>query len=98
MAIDAFIMGLSRRDFKEALSRKKPNSMANLLKVATEWADGEDMARSVRGSPPRSNYDSGSRSRRDSYRDDWRRRCSKRPYDDDISEFMAAGFSTPRTE
>jgi len=96
MAMDAFIMGLARRDFKEALGRQKPTSVANLLKIATEWADGEDMARTTRGSSPRDNHDSGSRSRRDSYRDDRRRKRSKRHYDDDRPEFMAAGFSTPR--
>ena len=50
MAMDAFIMGLARRDFKEALGRQKPTSVANLLKIATEWADGEDMAHTTRGS------------------------------------------------
>ena len=74
MAIDAFIMGLARRDFKEALGRQKPTSVANLLKIATEWADGEDMARTTRGSSPRANHESGSRSRRDSNRDDRRRK------------------------
>ena len=83
MAMDAFIMGLARHDLKEALGRKKPTSVASLLMTATEWADGEDMARTTRGSSPRDNHESGSRSRRDSYRDDRRRKRSKRHYDDD---------------
>ena len=98
MAMDAFIMGLARRDLKEALGRKKPTSVASLLMTATEWADGEDMARTTRGSSPRDNHESGSRRRRDSYRDDRRRKRSKRHYDDDRPEFMAAGFSTPRND
>ena len=60
-AMDAFIMGLARRDFKEALGREKPTSMANLIKIATEWADGEDSVRATRASSPR---DSRSRSHR----------------------------------
>ena len=56
------------------------------------------MARTTRGSSPRDNHENGSRSRRDSYRDDRGRKRSKRHYDDDIPEFMAAGFSTSRND
>ena len=96
MVIDAFVQGVSRRDFQEFLGRKKPKTVASLLKIATEWADGEDLARRRDNTSPRDNPESGSHSRRDSYRDDRKRRRSRRPYDNDMPEFMAAGFSTPR--
>ena len=98
MATDAFIMGLARRYFKEALGREKPTSMANHIKIATEWADGEDSVRATRTSSPRDDRDSGSRSHRDSYRDDRRRKRSKRHYDDDRPEFIAAGFTQTRDD
>src|SRR6185369_5658854 len=97
-AMDAFTQGLARKDFREALGREKPSSLAQLIKNATEWADGEDSVRRSRASPPRDNHDSGSRSRRDSYRDDRRRKRSKRPYDDDRPEFMAAGYTQSRDD
>ena len=98
MVIDAFVQGMSRRDFQEFLGREKPKTVASLLKIATEWADGEDLARRRDNTSPSDNHESGSHSHRDSYRDDRKCRRSRRPYDNDRPEFMAAGFSTPRTE
>ena len=40
-AMDAFIIGLARRDFKEALGREKPISMANLCLLYTSDAADE---------------------------------------------------------
>ena len=91
--MDAFIQGLARKDFKEALGHKKSASMTNLIKIATEWADGEDSVQGSRASPPCHSHDSGSQSRRDSYRYDRRRKRLKRHYDDDRPEFIAAGYA-----
>ena len=98
MVIDAFVQGVSRRDFEEFLEREKPKTIAILLKIATEWVDGEDLARRRDNTSPHDNHESGSHSRRDLYRDDHKCRRSRRPYDNDRPEFMAAGFSTPRAE
>ena len=98
MVIDAFVQGVSRRDFQQFLGREKSKTVASLHKIATEWADGEDLARRRDNTSPRDNPESGSHSRRDSYRDDRKRRRSRRPYDNDRPEFMAAGFATPRVD
>ena len=45
MVIDVFIQGIARRDFREFLGRQKPQTVAILLKIVNEWADGEDLAR-----------------------------------------------------
>ena len=72
--------------------------MGILLKIATEWADGEDLARRGDNTSPHDNYEGGRHSRRDSYKDDRKRKRSRCSYDNDRPEFMVAGFSTPRTE
>ena len=50
MVIDAFVQGVSRRDFQEFLGREKPKTVAALLKIATEWAgkQRENMLGSVK--------------------------------------------------
>ena len=98
MVIDVFIQGLTRQDFKKTLRRQKPTSVASLLKIATKWTDGVDLARWGSNSSPHNNYESGSRSHRDSYRDNRKRRRSKRPYNDDRLKFVVARFSTPHVE
>ena len=70
MVIDAFVQGVSGRDFQEFLGREKPKTVATLLKISTEWADREDLARCRDNTSPRDNIESGSHSRRDSYRDE----------------------------
>ena len=87
-----------QKDFREALGRQKPKNMAELMKLATEWADGEDVVQSKTPHSPQRHHDRrdsrdhrDSRDRRD--RDDKQRR---RDYDrgsKDKVKFVAAGFS-----
>ena len=72
-AMDAFNRGVYRDDFKEALGRQKPKSMAELMKLATEWAYGEDALEAKHPPSPQDHRDRrNSGDRRD--RDDMRRR------------------------
>jgi hypothetical protein len=41
-AIDAFIIGLRRRDLVEEMGRIKPKTVSDLMDVANRFADGED--------------------------------------------------------
>jgi hypothetical protein len=41
-AIDAFIIGLSRRDLVKEMGRIKPKIVSDLMDVANRFADGED--------------------------------------------------------
>jgi hypothetical protein len=46
-AIDAFRDGLIRRDFRETLKRAKPKTIDDLMSLANEWADGEDLYKTL---------------------------------------------------
>ena len=97
-AMDAFTNGVYRKDFREALGRQTPKNMAELMKLATEWADGEDAVQSKTTHSRKRHHDRRDsrdhrdvRDRRD--RDDKQRR---RDYDHrakDKVKFVAAGFS-----
>jgi hypothetical protein len=41
-AIDAFVIGLRRRDLVEEMGRIKPKTVSELMDVANRFADGED--------------------------------------------------------
>ena len=96
-AIDAFTQGLARRDFREALGREKPISIAQLMKVANEWADGEDSVRDKDRESP--HHEHNSRSHRDDCDNDRRHKCKSHHYDYlDGAELMAAGYVDTRNE
>ena len=40
--VEAFTHGLQRRELKEELGRRRPKTVAQLMDIATEWANGED--------------------------------------------------------
>jgi len=88
-AIDTFTQGLARRDFQEALGREKPKSIAQLMKVANEWADGEDSVRDKHESPRRDS----SWSHKDGHGNDRRKKRKTHHYDDaDGADLVAAGY------
>jgi hypothetical protein len=47
-AIDAFIMGLRRRDLVEEMGRIKPKTVSDLMDVANRFVDGEDTCNNKR--------------------------------------------------
>jgi hypothetical protein len=47
-AIDAFIIGLRRRDLVEEIGRIKPKTVSELMDVANRFADGEDACNNKR--------------------------------------------------
>jgi hypothetical protein len=51
-AIDAFIIGLRRRDLVEEMGRIKPKTVSDLMDVANRFADGEDMCNNKRTRSP----------------------------------------------
>ena len=51
-AVDAFTRGLRRRELKEELGHRKPKTVAQLMDIANEWANGKDYMRSDRSSGP----------------------------------------------
>jgi hypothetical protein len=51
-AIDAFIMGLRRRDLVEEMGRIKPRIVSDLMDVANRFADGEDACNNKRTRSP----------------------------------------------
>ena len=51
-AVDAFTRGLRRREIKEELGRRKPKTVAQLMDIANEWADGEDYMHNDRSRAP----------------------------------------------
>jgi hypothetical protein len=51
-AIDAFIIGLRRRDLVEEMGRIKPKTVSDLMDVANRFADGEDACNNKRTSSP----------------------------------------------
>jgi hypothetical protein len=51
-AIDAFIIGLRRRDLVEEMGRIKPKTVSNLIDVANRSADGEDACNNKRTQSP----------------------------------------------
>ena len=96
--MDAFTNGVYKKDFREALGRQKPKNMAELMKLATEWADGEDVVQSKTPHSPQRHHDRrdnrdhrDSRDRCDRY-DKRRRRDYDRGSKDKV-KFIAAGFS-----
>ena len=42
---EAFQRGVLRQDLKEAFGRIQPSTMTETMKIANEWADGEDSIR-----------------------------------------------------
>jgi hypothetical protein len=51
-AIDAFIMGLRRRDLVKEMGRIKPRTVSDLMDVANKFADGEDACNNNRTRSP----------------------------------------------
>jgi hypothetical protein len=51
-AIDAFIIGLRRRDLVEEMGRIKPKTVSDLMDVANRFADGEDACNNKRTRSP----------------------------------------------
>jgi hypothetical protein len=51
-AIDAFIIGLRRRDLVEEIGRIKPKTVSDLMDVANRFADGEDACNNKRTRSP----------------------------------------------
>jgi hypothetical protein len=47
-AIDAFVIGLRRRDLVEEMGRIKPKTVSELMDVANRFADGEDACNNKR--------------------------------------------------
>jgi hypothetical protein len=47
-AIDAFIIGLRRRDLVEEMGRIKPKTVLDLMDIANRFADGEDVSNKKR--------------------------------------------------
>ena len=89
--MDAFMHGVSRRDLREEFGRLRPKNMIEVMKIANQWADGED---SVRNSSHYSPKDEAGPS-------NWREgRHKKKPrYNgNDSIELVAAGFQTPRED
>jgi hypothetical protein len=41
-AVDAFLAGLRRLDLMEELGRTRPKTVAELIEIASRFADGED--------------------------------------------------------
>jgi hypothetical protein len=50
-AIDAFIIGLRRRDLVEEMGRIKPKIVSDLMDIANRFADGEDACNKQTRSP-----------------------------------------------
>ena len=102
-AIDAFIGGLRRQEFKEELGRVKPKTIGHLMDIANRWADGEDSLHRNRARSPddddadaRYPTDTGRRRDRNS---DRRRKRKDRGYDEaDGTEMIAAGFADKRDD
>jgi hypothetical protein len=61
-AIDAFSAGLRRSDLVEEIGRMRPTTVAELMKEANKFADGEDAYNNKRGRSPE--VDRTSRQRR----------------------------------
>ena len=51
-AIDAFVAGVRRGDFVEALGRTNPRTVSALMEIANRWADGEDAVHNKRHRSP----------------------------------------------
>jgi hypothetical protein len=51
-AIDAFIIGLRRRDLVEEMGRIKPKTVSDLMDTANRFADGEDACNNKRTRSP----------------------------------------------
>jgi hypothetical protein len=51
-AIDAFVIGLRRRDLVEEMGRIKPKTVSDLMDVANRFADGEDACNNKRTRSP----------------------------------------------
>ena len=47
-AIYAFTRGVYRVELRETFGRVKPKTIAHLMQIANEWADGEDYIRNER--------------------------------------------------
>ena len=89
--MDAFMHGVSRRDLREEFGRLWPKNMIEVMKIANQWADGED---SVRNSSHYSPKDEAGPS-------NWREgRHKKKPrYNgNDSIELVAVGFQTPHDD
>jgi hypothetical protein len=51
-AIDAFIIGLRRRDLVEEMGRIKPKIVSDLMDIENRFADGEDACNNKRTQSP----------------------------------------------
>ena len=88
-AVEAFQRGVWRLDLKEAFGRIQPSTMTETMKIANEWADGEDSIRE----------DQQYRMREEGGPSNWRddRHKKRQRFDGrDAVELVAAGFNNPR--
>jgi len=89
--MDAFMHGVSRRDLREEFGRLRPKNMIELMKIANQWADGEDSVRdssrySPKGEAGPSNWREG------------RQKKKPRYSGNDSIELVAAGIQTPHDD
>ena len=88
-AVKAFQRGVWRQDLKQAFGRIQPSTMTETMKIANEWADGED---SIREDQQYRMREEGGPS---NWRDDGRNKRQR--FDGrDAVELVAAGFNNPR--
>src|SRR3954462_62304 len=95
--IDAFRRGLQRIEFKEQLGQMKVRTLARLLELANNWADGEDSVRNeteIHTARPEHDYDYHIGDRGADRR---RKRPRRSFYDDRGPDMVAAGFQDDRT-
>jgi hypothetical protein len=64
--MDAFMHGVSRRDLREEFGRLQPKTMADLMKTANQWAEGEDyvLENSPKSEPWPSNWRESNRKKK----------------------------------
>ena len=74
-AIYVFTRGVYRLELKETLGRIKPKTIAHLIQVTNEWADGEGSVRNKRNETLEDAGDQGPWIRRDSRNNDCWRKC-----------------------
>ena len=94
-AVDAFTHGLRRRELKEELGRRRPKTVAQLMDIANEWANGEDYMRSDRSRGPDDREYPQDSGRNRGY--DHRKKRKYPNYDaNELADMVAAGFHNDR--
>jgi hypothetical protein len=83
-AIDAFVVGIQRKDFIEDLGRSNPRTIVELMDIANCWADGEDVVQNKRHRSPEEDRNRSNNQNR--------RRYSRQYSDYDGPGQVVAGF------